>query len=105
MNARRRLAGLAILAIALTAGFAIGLYLSQPGAGVAQQPESAAQRYSVVHTEGTNLIVTDNKINTLYFYTVDQGAEPGSNLRLRGSLDLSQVGKDVLIPKLFKKPQ
>jgi hypothetical protein len=96
---------LAALAIALTIGVALGLHLSQPGPGTAQPPEPPTLRYTVVHTEGTNLIVTDNKVNTLYFYTVEQSADPGSELKLRGSLDLSQVGQKVLTPKLFKKPQ
>jgi hypothetical protein len=63
----------------------------------------AGPRYSVVDTEGHNLIVTDNKSNILYFYTIDKDAEIGSDLKLRGSLDLNQVGKAVLSPILTKK--
>src|SRR5262245_13496147 len=90
--------------VALVAGIVLGVYLLQPAGGLAQKEQGAAgPRYTVVHTEGTNLIVTDNKTNTVYYYTVDQGAEPGSDLKLRGSLDLSQVGEPAIKPKLLKK--
>jgi hypothetical protein len=59
-------------------------------------------RYTVGETEGHNLIVTDNKTNTLYFYTIDKDKEVGSDLKLRGSIDLNQVGKKVIKPKSFK---
>jgi hypothetical protein len=59
-------------------------------------------RYTVGDTEGHNLIVTDNKTNTLYFYTIDKDKEIGSELKLRGSIDLSQVGKKVITPKTHK---
>jgi hypothetical protein len=52
-----------------------------------------------VETEGHNLIVADNATNTLYFYTVDKGEAPGADLKLRGSVDLNQVGKPVIKPK------
>lgn len=55
--------------------------------------------YNVVETEGHNLIVTDNQTNTLYFYTIDKDKTIGSELRLRGTVDLTQVGKPVLTPK------
>jgi hypothetical protein len=59
---------------------------------------SAGPRYSVIDTEGHNLIVTDNQSNTLYFYTIDRDKEIGSELKLRGTLDLNQVGKPTLKP-------
>ena len=55
-------------------------------------------RYSVVETEAHNLIVTDNKSNTLYFYTIDKEKEVGSELKLRGTIDLNQVGKSTITP-------
>jgi hypothetical protein len=71
------------------------------------QPAQAAEgngavtgpRYTVVDTEGHNLIVTDNKTNTLYFYTIDRDAKIGSELKLRGKVDLKQVGKKVIGPE------
>ena len=101
-------AGLVTLLIGLAAGILIGLCLT-PGAGVAQgnaKPNSGpAHRYSVVSSEGTNLIVVDNQLQTLLFYTVDHGAEPGADLKLRGSLDLTKVGDQVLKPKLYRKKE
>ena len=55
--------------------------------------------YTVVETEGHNLIVTDNHTNTLYFYTIDKDAKIGSELKLRGQVDLKQVGKKVIKPE------
>jgi hypothetical protein len=57
-----------------------------------------APRYTVVETQGHNLIVTDNRSNTLYFYTIDKDAKIGSDLKLRGQVDLTQVGKKVIKP-------
>jgi hypothetical protein len=60
---------------------------------------TAGAKYTVVDTEGTNLMVVDNATNMLYFYTVDPGREVGDDLHLRGSLDLNEVGKPVLKPR------
>jgi hypothetical protein len=70
----------------------------------AEQADKAAaaasgQRYTVVETEGHNLLVTDNTTNIFYFYTVDKGEPVGSELKLRGTLDLNDVGKPSLKPK------
>src|SRR5262245_14669894 len=59
-------------------------------------------RFTVVMTEGHNLVVTDNGSNTLYFYTIDKDKEIGSELRLRGSVDLAQVGKPEIKPVTHK---
>jgi hypothetical protein len=89
---------------ALVGGLVLGMSLSQPAlAGGEGKGSLTGPRYTVVHTEGTNLIVTDNKTNTLYFYTIDPEAKPGADLKLRGSADLSQVGQATLVPKLTKK--
>lgn len=97
--------GLVTLLIGLAVGIAIGIYLS-PGPSVAQQNgKSQAHRYTVVSSEGTNLIVTDNKLHMLLFYTVDHGAEPGADLKLRGTVDLTKVGDEVLKPKLYRKKE
>jgi hypothetical protein len=94
---------------ALLIGVAIGAtvvgtnLLSQPAA--AQGEAGAAKgNHTVVGTDGTHLIVTDNKTDTLYFYSIEKDAAIGSDLKLRGKLDLTQVGKDVLSPVvMFKK--
>jgi hypothetical protein len=56
-------------------------------------------RYTVVETEGHNLIVTDNQKEVLYFYTIEKDAKIGSELKLRGQLNLKQVGKKVIKPE------
>ena len=71
---------------------------------VAKPAEAAAgvPHYTVVGTEGHNLLVTDNQTNTLYFYTIDKDKEVGSDLKLRGTIDLNQVGKAVVSPTKVK---
>jgi hypothetical protein len=58
--------------------------------------EGRGAHYSVVMTEGHNLLVTDNANNTLYFYTIDKDKPIGSPLKLRASVDLSKVGEDEI---------
>ena len=101
-------AGWLIVGVAGLAGVALGLSLSNPGLGLAQGtkesgPATGGPRYTVVFTEGTNLCVTDNRANKVYFYTVDHGHEPGAELKLRAYVDLEQIGKEVITPKLLKK--
>jgi hypothetical protein len=59
-------------------------------------------RYSVIETQGHNLLVTDNTTNTLYYYTIDKDEKVGADLKLRASCDLTQVGKDVIKIKSSK---
>ena len=71
----------------------------------AQQPaaqSAAGARYTVVDSDATNLIVVDNKSNTLFFYSEDPGKEVGDELHLRGTFDLNEIGKPVLRPKSAK---
>jgi hypothetical protein len=86
----------------LLVGVAVGLVLHQASNGTAlaqgKGGTAAAPHYTVVETEGHNLIVTDNQKNTLYFYTVNKEEPVGSPLHLRGSLDLTQVGGPTLTP-------
>ena len=60
---------------------------------------AASPKYTIVDTEGTNLLVVDNSTNTLYFYTEDAGKDVGDDLQLRGTIDLNEVGKPVIKPK------
>jgi hypothetical protein len=59
-----------------------------------EDSSSSGVRYSVVMTEGHNLLVTDNNTNKIYFYTIDKDKPIGSPLILRAHVDLNQVGKD-----------
>jgi hypothetical protein len=63
------------------------------GGGEGGAKAAGGPRYSVVLTEGHNLLVTDNGTNKLYFYTVDKDRPIGSPLKLRASLDLTNVGR------------
>jgi hypothetical protein len=72
---------------------------SQPVRAERDAPATSGPRYSVVETEAHNLIVTDNQTNTLYFYTIEKDKPIGSELKLRGSIDLTKVGEPVIKPK------
>jgi len=102
MNRKFLFTGL-VLAV-LTLGVGATVFRSQTQAQ-APAPAAApgAAKYTVLETDGTNLLVVDNSANTLYFYTLDQGKEVGDDLHLRGSLDLTQVGKPTISPKKVAK--
>jgi hypothetical protein len=70
----------------------------RPVLGGAEEPAKAAgaAHYSVVMTEGHNLLVTDNAANKLYFYTIDKDKPIGSPLKLRASIELTKVGEDEI---------
>lgn len=89
-----------VLAALLVVVALIALARYQPARAERAADSAVAPRYTVIDTEGHNLIVTDNQSNTLFFYTIDKDKEVGSELKLRGSLDLNQVGKPSL--KLMK---
>jgi hypothetical protein len=89
-----------VLAVGLMVGAMAFMNRAQPAFGGAEQGDKALSgpHYTVVETEGHNLVVTDNGSNTLYFYTVDKGKAPGSELKLRAKVDLNQVGKPSIMP-------
>jgi hypothetical protein len=100
---------LLVLIIGMAVGAGVAWNVSQPSfanqAGSAQAA-GAVPNYSVVMTDGTHLIVTENRSNSLYFYTIEKDAEIGSELKLRARVDLTQVGKNVITPTVhFKKKQ
>jgi hypothetical protein len=85
-------AGLVVIALIFTAR-------SQPVRAERDAAPNTGPRYSVVETEAHNLIVTDNQTNMLYFYTIDKDKPIGSELKLRGSIDLNKVGEPAIKPK------
>lgn len=92
--------GAAVLLAALVVGGLAILSQTQPALGRADDKAPASSpHFTVVETEGHNLLVTDNSTNTLYFYTVDKGEPVGSEMKLRGTVDLNLVGKDSIKPK------
>jgi hypothetical protein len=72
---------------------------SQPVRAERDAAPTSGLRSSVIETEAHNLIVTDNQTNTLYFYTIDKDKPIGSELKLRGSIDLNKVGEPIIKPK------
>ena len=95
-----------IILMAIGVGLVVGLTLDGGSQAIAQDKGATmtdAARYSVIDTHATNLIVTDNKTNTLYFYTIEKEKEPGAELILRGSIDLNQVGSPMIRPAVGKK--
>ena len=77
---------------------ALGAVLASRGVSVQGQDRagprtSGGPHYTVIETQGFNLLVTDNGANRLYYYATDKDAPVGSPLKLRASLDLTQVGK------------
>jgi hypothetical protein len=93
----------ALTSVAIAAALALinWTHLQPALAGRGDSPLPGA-RYDVGETDGANLIVTDNKSNTLYFYTIDRDKEVGSPLKLRGTIDLNQVGKETIEPTKAK---
>ena len=58
--------------------------------------EGSGPHYTVIETQGFNLLVTDNATNKLYYYATDKDASVGSPMKLRASLDMNQVGKEEI---------
>ncbi len=85
-------------------GVGFGVYAFKPTTSTAQAPGAAASpKYTVIETDGTNLLVADNSTNTVYYYTVDPDKAPGDELKLRGSIDMNEVGKPVMKPRVHKQ--
>jgi hypothetical protein len=88
---------LVVCAALLVAALAISTHFRVARAEGGDTPFNGA-RYDVGESDGANLIVTDNKSNAVYFYTIDQDKEVGAPLKLRGTIDLNQVGKETIQP-------
>lgn len=89
--------GVACLMILLVAGLALMLSPVRAVLGAAQVG-SGFPKHTVTATDGTHLVVTDNQIGKVYFYAIDQGGKPGDELKLRGTIDLNEVGKPAIKP-------
>lgn len=103
-----RLLGLGVLITA--AALIVWSSTARPvlGHSAEQSGSTGPAHYTVVLTEGHNLLVTDNSTNKLYFYTTDKDKPVGAPLKLRASLDLNKVGDpeiqitDVNVEKVDK---
>jgi hypothetical protein len=92
--------GLGLLAIGLIAG----LILTFASDRSAAQKDAGKGSYSVVATDGAHIIVVDNGTNKLYFYAIDKDGKVGDELKLRGTVNLQDVGKPSIKP-IDAKPQ
>ncbi len=54
----------------------------------------------MVSSDGANLVVTDNRAHTVFYYSLDDDDEFGGRLKLRGKIDLAQVGKPELVTEM-----
>ena len=75
---------------------------SQPALGQQEGKAFYGPRYTIVETQITNLIVTDNQENKVYFYAIEQGGKPGDELKFRGEINLKEVGKPSIKPTKAK---
>jgi hypothetical protein len=83
--------GIALMAVAL-----IVMNCLHSAQAQRAEPAGSGPRYTVIETQGFNLLVTDNAANKLYYYTSDKEASVGSPMKLRASLDLSQIGREEI---------
>jgi hypothetical protein len=94
--------GVSVAALALALAVVMTVLMSPRQTafgGAAGEARSSGARYTVIETQGFNLLVTDNATNTLYYYATDKDAPVAAPLKLRASLDLSQVGKEEITIK------
>ena len=92
------------LVLVFVAGVSLGMTMSQPALGGGKEKAPAvAPRYTVVQNGLTGMVVTDNQSNTLYFYSIDAGSDPGADMKLRGTMDLNLVGKEAIPQRAFGK--
>jgi len=83
--------GIALMVVAL-----IMMVRSEPAQAQRAEAAGSGVRYSVIETQGFNLLVTDNTANKLYYYATDKDVPVGSPMKLRASLDLTQVGREEI---------
>ncbi len=88
----------------LAIGLIVGIVLTFSSDRSAAQKDAPKGSYSVVATDGAHLIVVDNGTNKLYFYTIDKDGKVGDDLKLRGTVNLQDVGKPSIKP-IDAKPQ
>jgi hypothetical protein len=92
----------ALVLVVVLGAFVVGTLVPPAFSRADDKGTGGCPHYSVVETQGHNLIVTDNQTDIIYFYTIDKDKEIGSELRLRGRLHLTQVGQEVLKPTLIR---
>ena len=96
MNTKSRIVAVAAVAVAVGAIVLSSAASRVFGRGGEDTKAGGSPHYSVVMTEGHNLLVTDNATNKIYFYTIDKDKPIGSPLKLRASVDLTKVGDEEI---------
>jgi hypothetical protein len=94
MNGKR---SCCLVALVLLVGLVLTLFSDRSAA-----QKDGGKNITVVETDGAHLIVTDNQARKLYFYAIDQGGKPGDELKLRGTVNLDDVGKPTIKPNTVK---
>jgi hypothetical protein len=89
--------GVGLLVLGVMVALVLAYWPGRPAVG-AEDKGAGGGRYTVVMSDGTHVVVTDNKENKLYFYAVDKDGKPGDELKIRGTIDLNDVGKASLKP-------
>lgn len=89
--------GFGLLAVVLAIALVLALSANRSAA-----QKDGGKHFTVVATDGTHLVVTDNQTNKVFFYAIDQGGKPGDDLKLRGTINLEDVGKPSLKPTSAK---
>ena len=93
--------GIGLLTITLVVGLVLAL---NSGQSAEQKDAGVVGRYTVVATDGSHIIAVDNMTSKLYFYAIDKDGKIGDELKLRGTVDLKDVGKSSIKP-IDAKPQ
>jgi len=86
-----------LLVLALLVGLVLTLSADRSAA-----QKDGGKNLTVVESDGAHLIVTDNQAHKLYFYAIEQGGKPGDELKLRGTINLDDVGKPSIKPSTVK---
>jgi hypothetical protein len=103
MNANRKTAGSVVLAFLLGVGTTFLFGVGQPGTRAADADKpGTSPRYTILRMDPAFMLVTDNQTNKFYYYAMDEGQEPGSELRLHSTVDLTQVGKPTIKAEPYK---
>jgi hypothetical protein len=93
-------ASLVLLPVVLV--LALALMLNSGRSAPGDSAAGGVPRHTVVATDGTHLVVTDNKEGKVYFYAIEREGKPGDEMKLRGSVDLNEVGKPSIKPTTTK---
>src|SRR6516165_11673888 len=96
MNTKSRIVAVAAVAVAVGAIVLSSAASRVFGRGGEDTKAGGSPHYSVVMTEGHNLLVTDNATNKIYFYTIYQDKPICSPLKIRPPGEFTQGGGEEI---------